>query len=69
MLPWADHVAAYNQTQGLTTEVETVTFNNASRLPALDASAASEYDFQVVQIPMRSVVPENLYFGLRYSDA
>lgn len=42
--------------------------NNVGELPAEPPRSPSEYDFQVIQIPLRSVVPEGAYFRLSYQD-
>jgi FkbH-like protein len=39
-----------------------VLFNNLSELPDAPPLLASEYDFQFVQLPIRSVLPDHLYF-------
>lgn len=36
-----------------------VLFNHAAQLPDSPPHPASEYDFQLIQIPMRSVLPES----------
>ena len=68
MNSWEDSISAYNGTLGVGVEVEKLTINNASGLPRIDAAAAAEYDFQIIQIPLRAVLGEHLYFGLRYDD-
>jgi FkbH-like protein len=42
--------------------------NNASDLPPDPPRPASEYDFQIVQIPLRSLVPEHEAFRLPFGD-
>ncbi|MBK3773821.1 HAD-IIIC family phosphatase [Azospirillum brasilense] len=49
-------------------DVEYIIFNNASALPDQKIDIKTEYDFQILQIPLRSVIPEAVYFSLRYSD-
>ena len=39
------------------------TFNNGSSLPPLAVERASEVDFQIVQLPIRAIMPEHMYFG------
>lgn len=39
-------------------------FNNASQLPASPPQPVENYDFQIVQIPLRSVLPDHKYFNL-----
>lgn len=65
---WVHHISNYNQMRGAETIVERINVNNASALPELDAAGASEYDFQIVQIPIRAVLPDAYYFGLRHTD-
>jgi FkbH-like protein len=43
-------------------------FNNASRLPDVARDYVQRYAFQICQIPLRSVLEEGIYFGLRYDD-
>jgi len=42
--------------------------NNAAQLPADPPSPAAEYDFQLIQIPLRQLMNERTYFTLPYSD-
>jgi FkbH-like protein len=39
-----------------------VLFNNLSELPEAPPLPVAEYDFQFVQVPIRSVLPDHLYF-------
>jgi len=43
-------------------------FNRVQPLPAQPPAPVSEYDFQLIGIPLRSVLPETTYFRLSYSD-
>jgi FkbH-like protein len=43
-------------------------FNNIAQLPTHPPRAADTYDFQLVQIPLRSVLPDGTFFQLSYSD-
>lgn len=43
--------------------------NNVPRLPELPPKPVSDYDFQVLQIPMRSILKDYEYFSLSYDDA
>jgi FkbH-like protein len=43
-------------------------FNNVNQLPTLPPHHPTEYDFQIVQIPLRSVLPDRSYFRLRFDD-
>jgi FkbH-like protein len=43
-------------------------FNNAGELPEQPPRALGEYDFQIVQIPLRSVIPDTAFSGLSYRD-
>lgn len=49
-------------------QIDRITFNNASILPPIDKETAKNIDFQILQIPLRSIIPEALYFGLKYRD-
>jgi FkbH-like protein len=42
--------------------------NNAAMLPDRLPGAAEEYDFHVIQIPLRQILRERMHFGLSYSD-
>lgn len=48
--------------------VERIPFYNASTLPRLEPQQAAEADFQIVQIPLRGVLGEGMYFGVQYHD-
>jgi FkbH-like protein len=43
--------------------------NNTAQLPAEPPRPVGEYDFQVIQIPLGSLLPESSYFRLAYADA
>lgn len=43
-------------------------FNNAMELPAEPPRPVGEYDLQVVQVPLRSVLPESVTMRLSYGD-
>ncbi|MGD9805867.1 MAG: HAD-IIIC family phosphatase [Hyphomicrobiaceae bacterium] len=43
--------------------------NNAAELPLAPPVTPEKYDFQLVQIALRSVIPEGTYFRLEYTDA
>lgn len=45
-----------------------VLINNSCSLPAAPPRAMSEYSFQLVQLPLRTVVPDRSYFRLEFSD-
>ncbi|MGC1303049.1 MAG: HAD-IIIC family phosphatase [Caulobacteraceae bacterium] len=49
-------------------ECDFVLFNNVGQLPAAPPQPLTAYDFQVVQIPLRSVLPEMAYFRAIGSD-
>lgn len=53
---------------GIDLAVDHVPFNNASTLPPMSAAAAAGFDFAMIQIPIRSVLPEGIFFGLRADD-
>ena len=42
--------------------------NNAAMLPERFPAAAEEYDFHVIQIPLRQILRERMHFGLSYAD-
>ena len=43
-------------------------FNNTAQIPPSPPNPADAYDFQVVQIPLRSVLPDGPFFRMSYSD-
>ena len=45
------------------TRFEKITFNNGSILPPLSAAAAAEIDFQIIQLPIRAIMPEQMYLS------
>jgi FkbH-like protein len=45
-----------------------ILYNHASELPAEPPRPISEYDFQVILLPLRSVMPERAYMRLSYTD-
>jgi FkbH-like protein len=51
---------------GTTCDLET--FNNASALPDAMPHPPAEYGFQLIQIPLRAVLPEGAYFRMSYAD-
>ena len=42
--------------------------NHAGQLPAAPPHPIADYDFQIVQVPIRSVLPDSSYFRLSYAD-
>ena len=48
--------------------VRRIVFNNGSRLPALTPEEADNIDFQILQISLRGVVPDESYLGARAGD-
>lgn len=49
-------------------ESDYLVFNNLVELPDRPPAPPEAYDFQLVHIPLRSVIPENSYFRLSYRD-
>jgi hypothetical protein len=49
-------------------ESDYVLYNNCSMLPAQPPHPADEYDFMLVQIPLRSVLPPRAYYRASYDD-
>lgn len=43
-------------------------FNNIAQIPSRPPKPADAYDFQMVQIPLRSVLPDGPFFRMSYSD-
>lgn len=48
--------------------VDHITLNNVPQLPPSPPHDPKEYDFQVVQLPLRSILPERSYLGLNPLD-
>jgi FkbH-like protein len=42
--------------------------NNAAMLPEAPPCAPEAYDFHLIQMPLRQILPERTHFGLSYSD-
>jgi FkbH-like protein len=42
--------------------------NHAAVLPEAPPCAPEAYDFHLIQIPLRQILPERMHFGLSYSD-
>ncbi len=49
-------------------EADFVLFNNAGDLPASPPQPINHYGLQIIQIPLRSVMPEGSYFRAPYAD-
>ena len=47
---------------------ERVLFNNIQTLPPLPNQPLADYDFQMVVLPFRSILPEQAYFRLNFDD-
>ena len=47
---------------------ERVLFNNVQTLPALPSRPLADYDFQMVVLPFRAILPEQAYFRLNFDD-
>ncbi|MGI4802862.1 MAG: hypothetical protein ACRYG8_54290, partial [Janthinobacterium lividum] len=45
-----------------------ITFNNGSTLPPITAEEAREIDFQLIQLPIRAVMPEQIYLNDCFSE-
>ena len=43
--------------------------NNASLLPETPPHPVAEYDFQLVHVPLRAIMPDQIYFRLSYADS
>lgn len=50
------------------TAIDYYLFNNAAKLPQLSEGQVRAYAFQVIQVPLRSVLPETTYLALPYDD-
>src|SRR5579863_3711813 len=48
--------------------VDIITVNNLSSLPPRSADAVKAYDFQIVQLPLRGVLPDSTLWHLAYDD-
>ena len=58
--PWTDILSVTHPEWA----VEVVTFNNVDGLPPRSAQDMGRIDFQILQIPMRFVLPDHVYFGM-----
>ena len=64
MDPWPKVLSASNNNY----KVDLITFNNASLLPRLSREEVGNYDLQICQIPLRSILPEREYLNIGYDD-
>ena len=48
--------------------INRIVFNNASALPAMTAAEARTYDFQILQVPLRSILPEVELMSIKGGD-
>lgn len=64
MAGWPDVVA--KETPGCPSDF--FLLNNAGELPSEPLHPIREYDFQLIQIPLRTVLPDSSYFRLSYHD-
>ena len=48
--------------------INRIVFNNASALPPMTAAEAKTYDFQILQIPLRSILPEGPLMSIKAGD-
>ena len=58
----------YYAARGLGHQVELVTFNHLVELPQKSAEQVAGYDFQLVQLSVRALIRDQMYFNLRYDD-
>jgi len=63
--PFHDHVVVREPG----TVFSKITFNNGSTLPPITAADAQGIDFQLVQLPIRAVMPEHMYLNDGMSEA
>ena len=49
-------------------QITNVLMNNVSELPPMTDAELGVFDYQYVQVPMRSIMPESTYFRLKYAD-
>ncbi len=64
---WTDNINAYNAKHSYNTQIQKILFNNGSKLPEMDLSGRP-YDFVIVQVPLRSIMPEASYLELAFLD-
>jgi FkbH-like protein len=64
LMEWPDFIKA--ATPGCPCDY--LVFNNTAQIPSSPPRPADAYDFQVVQIPLRSVLPDGPFFRMSYSD-
>ncbi len=64
---FSEHLTEY--LRGSNCDADFVLFNNVGQLPSAAPRPMGEYDCQIVQIPLRSVIPEKAYFRALESDA
>jgi FkbH-like protein len=49
-------------------KINRIVFNNSSQLPEMTKEEAATYDFNILQVPLRSILPESSYLNLKFSD-
>jgi FkbH-like protein len=65
---WFEGFSGFIKQMNPDCECDFVLYNNCSMLPAQPPHPADEYDFMLVQIPLRSVLPAGAYYSLSYDD-
>lgn len=50
------------------TQADHIVYNFVGELPAEPPHPIGDYDFQVIALPLRSVMPETMFFNLRHDD-
>lgn len=58
--------SAFKHISGI--ECDYLQFNNMARLPQISEQEIGKYQFQMVQIPIRSVIRDDQYFRIPYGD-
>ena len=66
LYPW---IAPIQASYSPGTQIDFVLFNNFAELADEPEHPASDYAFQVVSLPLRSMLPETFYLNIAYSDA
>jgi FkbH-like protein len=64
LMEWPDFIKA--ATPGCPCDY--LVFNNTAQIPSSPPQPADAYDFQILQIPLRSVLPDGPFFRMSYSD-
>ncbi|MFZ4115788.1 MAG: HAD-IIIC family phosphatase [Chthoniobacterales bacterium] len=56
-------------TQARAPNIDHILINNVAPLPSSPPRPIEDYSFQIIQLPLRGIMPESLYFSLAYQES